>query len=74
MVFVFSEYKYMIVVDHKQELKDEHILEILRKKTNKIFLKRHPSKDKSILIWHEVERSMHQERDLRNYDANHKLY
>jgi hypothetical protein len=36
----------------------------LIKKTNKIFLKRHLSEDKSILI--EVGRSMHQERHVRN--------
>jgi hypothetical protein len=62
----FGEFKYLIVVDHKQEIKDEHIIQIFKKKSNKVFLKYHPSKDKSILIWHEVERSMDQERYLRN--------
>ncbi|MDR2792209.1 MAG: hypothetical protein LBB61_00890 [Treponema sp.] len=62
----FSAYKYLIVVDHKQELKDEHISQIIEIKTNKVFLKHHPDKAKSILIWHEVERSIYQERYLRN--------
>jgi len=62
----FSKFDNLIVVDHKQELKDEHIRQILQRKTNKVFLKHHPSKDKSILVWQEVERSMYQERYLRN--------
>jgi hypothetical protein len=62
----FAAFKYVLVVDHKQELEDRHIFQILQRDTNKVFLKHHPSKDKSILIWHEVERSMYQERYLRN--------
>jgi hypothetical protein len=77
--FFFKEYKYIIMVDHKLELKDEHIYKMLKRNNKKIFLKNHPSRDKSILIWHEVERSMNQERYLRNMPAtidyiNQKIY
>jgi len=61
----FQQYQNLIVVDHKQKLKDCHVEQILRRKTNKVFLKLHPDQP-TIRIWDEVERSMHQERYSRN--------
>jgi len=62
----FVKYKNIIVVDHKLELKDTHVEQILQKNKNKVFLKYHTSGLPTIRIWDEVERSMNQERYLRN--------
>jgi len=61
----FTRYKNIIVTDHKLELKSAHIEQFLQKNEKKILLKHHKSQP-TIRIWDEVERSMLQERYLRN--------
>jgi hypothetical protein len=61
----FNEYENLIFVDHKHDLNDENVAQILQLSTNKILTKFHPSQTR-IMIWDEVKRSMEQERYLRN--------